>query len=211
MERGQAKHVTPDRATWRGGRAGKGASQEAQGALQGAWKSKAAPSFTWQAAGILRQQVLIGIEEACVGDHNGAIDVHQLLTLLHGDACRHKSVAELLCTSRGRERPRFHTDRSQPTLHRLRPGHPAHLRSSRRAPGKTAKQVKHSRALSAYPRGRVRTYPPWLSPRAMWAPSSVAKPYNLHTNRIKAPGRQPIPPESQALLHRCQTSISKTL
>lgn len=87
-----------------------------RGVLLGARRSNTARSFTWQAAGVLRQQVLIGIEESCIGDHDGAIDVHQLLTLLHSDTCRHKSLAEALCTPGGRERCRFHTDLS-PSLH----------------------------------------------------------------------------------------------
>ena len=56
------------------------------------------PSLTWQAVGVLWQQVLVGIEQSCVRDHDGAIDVHQLLTLLHTDTCRHKNLTEVLCT-----------------------------------------------------------------------------------------------------------------
>jgi|UPI00001F395E hypothetical protein len=44
----------------------------------------------------LWQQVLIGIEHSRIGDDNWAVDVHQLLSLLHTDTCRHKNLAELL-------------------------------------------------------------------------------------------------------------------
>lgn len=43
------------------------------------------PLHTWQTAGLLWQQVLIGVEQSRTGDHDGAIDVHQVLTLLHSD------------------------------------------------------------------------------------------------------------------------------
>ena len=114
-----------------------------RGALLGARKSNTAQSVTWKTAGILWQQVVIGIEESCTGDHNRAKDVHQLLILLHSDTCRHKSLAEVLGTPGGRERPRVCTDLSPPMLHFLRPGHSAQLGPSRHAPGKTAKRVGH--------------------------------------------------------------------
>lgn len=148
--------------------------------------------------------MLVGIEESCIGDHSGAIDVHQLLTLLHSDTWWHKSLAEVLCLQKEEKRPQFYTDLSQPTLHHLRPGHPAHLQSGRRGPGKTAKQENHPQALSASRHSCLCTHLPWLSPHAMWVPFSVAKPYNLHTNCDKAPGI-PVP------LDCCPTSISKIL
>ena len=52
-------------------------------------------SFTWQTAGLLWQQALVGVEQSRIGDHDGGIDVHQVLTLLHSDTCRHKSLAEV--------------------------------------------------------------------------------------------------------------------
>lgn len=79
-------------------------------------ESHATHLFTWQTAGLLWQQVLVGVEQSRTGDHDGAIDVHQVLTLLHSDTCRHKSLAEVLCTPRRQERPPFLPHPISPTL-----------------------------------------------------------------------------------------------
>lgn len=60
---------------------------EAEGRSRALEESHATHLFTWQTAGLLWQQVLIGAEQSRTGDHDGATDVHQVLTLLHSDTC----------------------------------------------------------------------------------------------------------------------------